>query len=441
MRMSKQSTVNSARIIFAAAMATYTLAFGYVVWRAMVLQPYADQFGWIARYFQAEADGNWTAYYAPYNFHRMFWTLGGLVLDIRLFGASGLFLILTAVLCLAATVLMISREAVAAAPQGMKLAAAGGAIILTLLASNALDVDQVINTTYVHALVFAVAAIVLATPGEPSAGLTRNRIAALACLAASGFGNAAGLAVWPVLVFSAYRTGADRAWRLTSAIGGGAIVGLYFLGQSPSDAVGPIHHFGSLAHAGLLALYYLGLPWTRAVPSIGWLIGLIVLLAGAVAVAAFGGSRSQRSDRVAVQFVLFTFGTAAMAALGRTGVQVPSATPLRYAVFLIPLHVGLLMLVLPRLARVNADHPKRTAWIAAGIAMIMLAHQAAAGLFVIKTGDIIRTTISQFHAGQRTPRMLEIISPDLAGAEALSLRLQKEGLYQHELVGVPGGER
>jgi len=51
----------------------------------------------------------------------------------------------------------------------------------------------------------------------------------------------------------------------------------------------------------------------------------------------------------------------------------------------------------------------------------------------IAASDIIRNAIVDFHAGLRTPLILTLVYPDPAYAEAISDRLGRDDLFQHEL--------
>ena len=59
--------------------------------------------------------------------------------------------------------------------------------------------------------------------------------------------------------------------------------------------------------------------------------------------------------------IAFSLATAVMAAVGRTGATAPDQVPMRYAVFLIPLHVGLWILVLPYIRRAMERRPRISA--------------------------------------------------------------------------------
>src|SRR6185312_8319487 len=155
-------------------------------------------------------DGDLGAYvWAPHNFHHLVWTFAVLALDITAFGASSYLFLAVGALCLAAV-----------AGRGLRLVGGGVAAALSLMGAHILDVSADINTTYVHALVFAVAAVLLAAREDQRPRL--RGAGALACAVAASLGSAAGLAVWPALVFGAWRSG-RRGW-LIAVLGVGAAV-------------------------------------------------------------------------------------------------------------------------------------------------------------------------------------------------------------------------
>jgi hypothetical protein len=418
------------RGVFAAALVIYLGVAAWLVWRTAILEPYSDMFDWLERYYRYAADGDLGRYlWAPHNFHHLVATFAVLALDIRAFGASGYLFLATGVGCWAATAAMMAALGGQAAGPGLRLIGAGGAAALALMGCDALDATADINTTYVYALVFAGGAIVVAE--RASAGLA-SRLAALALAAAAGFGSAAGLAVWPALLFSALRRGHWR-WTVAVAAGGVAAAGVYWLGETRLRL--PVTGAGG-ADAATVASFvanYLALPWARAMPAAAdWAASVLIAVATAAALVAAFRSPG-RLARVAGALIVFSFATAAMAALARSGVISPQMVPVRYAVFLIPLHVGLWLMALPHLRTLWLKRPKPMERVAIAMAGLMILHQAVMTIYAVRTADEIRAVIDAFHRGERTPAMLTTIYPDLDKAQALSARLRREGRYQREL--------
>jgi hypothetical protein len=433
---SRQQLSRSVRIALGVALAAYLGVAAWLVWRTSILEPYSDMFAWLARWRRLQADGDLGRYlWAPHNFHHLVWTFAVLDLDIRAFGGHGYLFLAVGALCLAATVAMLSIVAAAAAGRGLRLVGVGGAIALSAMGCHILDASAHINTTYVHALVFAVAAILLAEwpGGRPAV----RGLGAIACAVAAGLGSAAGLAVWPALAFGAWRAG-RRGWLLSVLATGASFSTLYLLGQSAPDAAYTSEHGVShAADSAMLFVNYLGLPWVRGVPVVGWLLGVAVLVAG-MAVAVFkGGAGKSWPERVAVQLAMFSLATAAMAGLARTGLIAPSLVPMRYAVFMIPLHVGVWILALPHVRRAWTKRPGPAEIAMVAGAALMLVHQTVMGVYAVGTGDSNLRLIADFRSGTRTPAMLVTIYTNLDAAKAISEGLRRDGLYQHELRAPP----
>lgn len=403
-----------ARPVLLAALAAYLALSAAIAWRSIVLAPYSDMLDWIARWEAVGAGGDLLAFlFAPHNFNRAAGTFATLALDIRSFGGQGLLFPVVGILFLGAAAAVLAREAWRAAPEGLGLGATVLAVMVTLMAGNLLDAAIHININYVQSLALAAGAIALA--GRPSPGA---KAGAIACAVLAPFGNAAGFAVWPALAVMAWKA---RAWRWLAVV---LVVGLglsaaYAAGQSPP---GPRGGFDPGAAASLV-LHYLGLPWTRAFAPAGAVLGTGFLIVGLAAVALRGRTEA---ERVAVGLITFSLATAALAALGRTGFDAPSNVPLRYAPFLTPMHVGLLILALPWVARL----PR---WTLPATAALILAQQAVMGLAAVRTTDVNRQLIADFRAGERRPDMVPTVSGDLSHAERIYGRLAAQGLYQREL--------
>ncbi|MBS0360439.1 MAG: hypothetical protein JSR98_03580, partial [Proteobacteria bacterium] len=151
-----------ARVVFGLALATYLAAEAWLLWRTSILEPFSDMFDWIARWKVLQADGNLGRYlWAPHNFHHLVWSFGVLDLDLKVFGGQSYLFLAVGVACLVVTAAMLARLGAQAAGPGLRLIGGGVALAIALMGCDVLDANVDINTTYVHALVFAVAAIVL----------------------------------------------------------------------------------------------------------------------------------------------------------------------------------------------------------------------------------------------------------------------------------------
>jgi len=419
-----------ARWAFGLALAIYVAVDGWLVWRTAILRPYSDMFDWLERYRRFLADGDLGRYlWAPHNFHHLVATFAVLALDIRVFGASGGLFLATGVACWAATAAMMATLGGQAAGPGLRLIGAGGAAALALMGCDVLDATADINTTYVYAMAFAAGAIVVAE--RDGAGWV-SRAVALALAAAAGFGSAAGLAVWPALLFTAWRQG---DWRWGGAVAAGAVTaaGVYWLGEEGVGPTGAAATAFDPAGVASFVVNYLGLPWARGLPETAdWAVGGALLAAGAAGVVAACRTRA-RIVRIAGGLIVFSLATAAMATVARSGVIAAQLVPVRYAVFTVPLHVGLWLLALPWLRRLWLARPAPMERVAIAAAGLMLVHQVVMVVYAVRTTDEIAAVLDAFHRGERTPDMLTTIYPDLGKARAISDWLRREGWYQREL--------
>jgi hypothetical protein len=416
------------RLAFCTALAAYLACAAWLVWRTSVLEPYSDMYDWMARWYRLQADGDVARYlWAPHNLHHLVWTFGVLDLDLRLFGARGYLFVAVGVACLATTAALMAWLAAHAAVDGGRLVGAGVAAALSLMGCHVLDVNAEIETTYVHALLFAAAAIVLAAAPGKRPGL--RWAAALGCAAAAGLGSGAGLAVWPALLLIAWRSG-WRGWTAIVLLAGVAYAAVYALGESPGSSG---LHRPDMATASALALNFLALPWVRAWPAIGEPLGLVVVAAALAALAFKGRRGAPWPERAAIGLIVFSLAAAAMTGLGRNGLIAPDMMPMRYAVFLIPLHVGLWVLALPYLRVAWMRWPRGVAAGVAAAAALMLVHQAVMAVFAIRTGDANLRVVADFRAGRETPVMTTAIYPDLATARTLAQAMRRDGYYQGEL--------
>ncbi|MFC3080257.1 hypothetical protein ACFODL_19320 [Phenylobacterium terrae] len=416
-------------------LAAYVGLTGYIAWRTTVLQPYSDMYDWVFRYLNYREGVPLDQYLLiPHNFHRLVTTFGLMDLDVRFFGASNLLIVAVTVLAIAGAAAVLGREAARAAPPPLGLAAGVLAAMFALLGAVIPDATIHINAQYVHTLFFVVVAIALAEPENVKAGLRPRHFAALLFAAAAPFGNGVGLAVWPVLIYGALRSGQDRRWLAILAAAAVVYIGLYVRGQSGTGAKSPLDwSFSDFVSAVQLALSFLGLPWTRVAPAYGWVLGLGVAAIGSAIVLLRGGPEASRGERLASRLVLYSLGAALMAALGRTGIDEPSNVSVRYQAQLVPLHAGFVIFASLYAARAWRARPQLVEVGVVAAAGLMLAQQAVMGASLIRISDAQRQTMADFKAGLESPEMLMRIHPDLAHARTMQARMDAAGLYQREL--------
>lgn len=414
----------AARAVQLAALAAFLAVTGWIFARTIVLAPYSDALDLLARYLDTrEHSGDLAAYlFNPHNFHRPAVLFGVLGLD-AMAHADGWILVAAGGLSLAGAAAILAWSASGAAP-GLRLEGAVLAAMLVLLPGNLLGAAIHLNTLYVHTLVFAVAALAAAEPDAGQPLSWRRRALTLAAAIVASFSSGVGLVLWPVLLLGALRRRESFVWLALLLAAAALVIGIYALGVGSGRGAGVSF---DLAGAVRYGLSILGLPWGRIAPSLSWLIGGIVLLAALAAVLLRGRRDAPRAERLAVAFILFSLGAAAMIALGRTDIADAADTPVRYATYLTPLHVGLLMIALPLVAGWPFARPAL-----ALAAVLLLAQQAVMGMAAVRTTDINRALIADFRAGLRTPAMVPTVHTDLQHAAAIYARLEAAGLYRRQ---------
>jgi hypothetical protein len=403
----------------------------YVLWRTAVLAPYSDEIDWIQRWRDLQAHGDWARYLlAPHNLHRQPWTYGLIAFDIQAFGGTNIPLILSGALAVGVMAWLLAREAAKAAPPALALAAATLAAMLALMPGNVLDAATPICVDYTHGAVFAVLALVLAEGAPP--GLSARRLAALLAAMAAGLGDAAALAVWPVLVLGALRR-REWAWLAAVLATGAVFVGLYLSGQGAAGGGDAQAAFTDPLRAAKLSLTYLALPWARLGLGFAWVGGLLLGALGLAAALLRGGREASRAERVAAGLILFSLGTAAMAGLGRSGAPDALNVPLRYGVLVTPLHVGLLILALPFAGELWRANRGAAEALVAAVLLLALAQNAVMAASVVRISDAYREAIADFRQGRRWPEAAVYVHPDLARAERAYAALARDGLFRREL--------
>jgi hypothetical protein len=403
----------------------------WLLWRTAVLTPYWDELDWIERWRALREHGDWGLYLlGPHNLHRQPWTFGLIALDIQLFGGTNLPLILSGALAVGLMAWLLAQAAADAAPNGLALPAGVLAAGLALMPGNVLDAATPICADYTHGAVLAVLALVLGEGAGP--GLGWRRLAALAAAVAAGLGDAVALAVWPALAIGAARR-RDWAW-LAAVLGvGAAFVGLYASGQGAAAHSDSRVALQAPLRAVRLALTYLALPWARLNIGMAWIGGAAIGAAGLLAAAFRGGREATPAERIASGFILFSLTTAAMAGLGRAGAPDALNVPLRYAVLLAPLQVGLVMLALPLAGDLRRANRGLADGLAGALLSLVLVQNAVMAASAVRVSDEVRAAVTDFAAGRRTPRSAVFVHPDLAYAQRAYADIRKDGLFRREL--------
>jgi hypothetical protein len=420
--------------ILATGLVLNLVILAYVNAVAFVKQPYSDMFDFLQDLFSGS--GRIAAYlWNPHNGQHLVWLRLLTLLDVRLFGGSAIIFAAAALLSLTLAAALSAYILWRALPAPAVAIGAGLLIaMLALSATNATDTTQPINAGYAISFGLAVLAIVLfESPGWPRLKLAPALALPLAVGAMVGSG--AGLAIWPVLAFSALRR-RRFGMLLIVVVLGAALFGLFWRDSQLITASHP-NTPGDSMHVAKMVEYFLlysGMPWSLA--SAPWLARLVIGAAAALAgtiLALRGASldgQAGRVRRIGLDLMLFALVTAAMAAAGRVDENAAVVVPARYAVFMTAFDIGLLMVICAHLAQ---DWPgaRRSAGIAASLlALLLVGGQVLAGRGVIHSSQRVREKVAAFDAGRRAPDMTEVIHPDLAFAARVTEECRQRGLYQ-----------
>jgi hypothetical protein len=135
--------------------------------------------------------------------------------------------------------------------------------------------------------------------------------------------------------------------------------------------------------------------------------------------------------RLGVALILFSFLIAGAAALARVDVAVDRDMPIRYGMFVVLAHLGLLLWSLDFLEQLwHGAYRRAFQWALLVICLTWLGQQLVAGRFAIAEADRYNDAWSRFVAGDWTPDMLHYIYPDRERAQAGLAYLRATGLLK-----------
>jgi hypothetical protein len=387
MRIRQRQITAAAILVIATA---HFILLGYFLVRTVITSPISDMFTYPADYLRFRAGQIGVADYlwAPHGEHRLLWIRLLTWVDVELFHTRGIAFIAAATASICLTAILLWHALHHSEPR-LKTALTLLAPMLVLTSANVVDASVPINTTYPITIFFAVSAIImLAGVGGGGRNANLQYAGALLSAIAAGLATAAGVLVWPILVWTAWRNRIPR--RFLAILTAVALVFcLLYCYRLPAYGLVPAlamdaASFASPAHIFKLADYFiafLGLPLTRApaLATAGRVVGVAFLLTGisAVGIATFSSRLRAPLDRAAVGLIMLALGSAALAALGRS--DLVSEVPVRYTIFVTALHVGLLYLLLPRAVRIFATPSARALVDAAALAFACAADPAGAG--------------------------------------------------------------
>ncbi|MEQ1758132.1 MAG: hypothetical protein ABL986_07415 [Vicinamibacterales bacterium] len=422
--------------------AVYVALFAWYIRATFIGQPYWDMLSIITRYLQYQRDGNvWSYLWEPHVQHRHVWMRLLTAFDAQVFSGVALPFVLTATLCQAAAALVLWRAVRRAEPGDTGMWTACLALMLTLTAVAAVDCALPMNGIYPQTVMFSVLAITLFDSGDRAtdAGLTRRRVLALLAAMAAAFGNAAALCLWPILLGLAWKTRAGRTW-VVAIVVTAAVFGSAYLYRLPGVALGSGQASGAVSADQLLRIAdyfftYLGLPWTRsgALAGVGTAVGVVCCVAGIGALLrALLRPIPSRLDRLAVSLIAFTLATAVLAAVGRSGVDADLRVPVRYSVFVALMHVGFVLLALPRVVArwSSVDQRRRVYQVVVAVAVLLTVQQYVSGEAARATTTSMRAVLARFAAGEETEDMRTVVYVDLTQARRDLNAIHAAGLYR-----------
>jgi len=424
-----QSLIQLMDRLFVAAGVIYLALFAYFAVRASILSPFTDMIDLVNDYFRALDQGQFIEHlFPPRNYHRIVWFRGLVALDVSLFRGTGLPLVITAAMCQAGIALVLAYE-VRRVARGLVVPLAILAAMLVYLTANAGDVSQAVNTAYIRTTFFAVLALAIASSAAQRRADWRRWAAAIAAAAAASFCLAVSLALWPIFALMAWRGKASQLTTILVTAVGVVFCTAYMSGQPVGAALQHGLDSRGLRNAAAYFLAYLGLPWTRGALLPGQLLGAGLLAASLFALARYGRRQSTRTQRLALGMILFSLGSAVLAAAGRSYMSAEINVPVRYAILMTPLHAAFLLLIAPAILQAWERCPCYVAYgLIAALALLMV-QQALVGPVVVRAAERVRETIVLFHEGGRTPEMLRSVHPDLGIAEAGYAEMRRRGVY------------
>ena len=432
--------------VLAVGLAVYLTLFLDTVVRGFIRAPYGDGFDILAIEFQAQDQHDPGGYlWAPHNGHHIVWLRLLTSLDVRVFhGQSTIFSIAALLAVLAAAVLAARHIWRGVEDKALACVLAAVAPLALWTSLNAFDVSVSINTPYVFAATFAVAAFLLA---ESQANGVGAALGLLALAAGAAMGNSVGLATVPVLMIAVLRR-PDRGRLPLLWVAGPILVAIFVFTAGQMAVQTQVTPETPVEHGVRMLRYFLtfcGLPWSAssermsmpagvqpvvhfAGPSIGLL--LVVLGLYLAARPARGAAARDRLDRFCCSLILFSLAAAAMAVVGRLNASAGMQVPIRYSVLLAPLHIGIVVLLAIRSRAVGRLNPRNMSVALFVVLAVGVGHQVAGRYVILRYCGHIRQVLAAYDAGRRTPEMARYVYPDLRRADQMTAEMRRRGVYQ-----------
>jgi len=416
--------------------AANSILFVYLVEKASIRVPVYDLLDWLQFYAERSKDGDWLGYlWTPHNEHRMVFSRILLALDVKWFGdqgetfaASGFVLLLG----MAASICWkILKSDLSISP---KLTAIPIAVLLLTPANTVITVGMQTMGGFLQTSSLGLFSLVLLDGAADRDPYSRYRRAgAIACACLAGFGDSGGLLIWPALMWSAWKGGLRWCWIVGIACVGTLFIAVY-LWNLPSPPVSRFMDFDHLIRSFDYVIRFLGLPWSH-MHELVWparLIGLSIFILGSLAFVCVSLRVCVSIlQRLGVALILFSFLIASAAALARVDVAVDREMPIRYGIFVVLAHLGLLLWSLDFLERLwHGAHRRSFQWLILAICLTWVGQQIVIGQFAVEEAKRYKDAWSRFVAGDWTPDMLRYVYPDRERAQAGLTYLRTIGLLK-----------
>ena len=420
----------------------YAVLYCVFIYTTLVRVPVWDLLDWVVFYLQTGRTGDWWSYlWQPHNEHRILVTRLLLAVDIDIFRGSGIpFLIFGALSQLAIIGILIREIRLSSQPTELRLVAIAAVIFAFAASHLAILVSMAAFSGLLQTTLFVILAVTFLDGENENSHSILRRSLAIVCAVLAPFGLSAGLLVWPVMFWAAWRGNLGPKWIALIALVGIAEWIIYLTGIS----AGP-HKLTSAAEIVKMLDYsirLLGLPWSHA-PSLVWFgrfAGLMWFTIGGwiLVTLSLQTPTPERLQRIGAALILFMFLIAAAAGIARLDVAPDRETPIRYSIFVAAGQIGILFAAsgyLISFYRHFAGPVVRSFIILA--AAILVAQQVVSGFAATAVAQKYVSLWELFRSGRWTPEMEAYVYPSQARAEFALQLFRKENLYSTRTLELP----
>lgn len=420
----------------------YAILYCVFIYTTLVRVPVWDLLDWVVFYLETGRTGDWWSYlWQPHNEHRIPISRLLLATDIEIFRGSGIpFVIFGALSELAIVGFLVREIRLTSLTIELRLVAIAMVIFAFAASHLAILVSMAVLGVFLQTTLFIILAIVFLDGENESRHPALRRSLAIVCAALAPFGVSAGLLVWPVMLWAAWRGNLGLKWIILIALVGIAEWVVYLPGVSV------ILHKPISASEIVIMLDYavrlLGLPWSHS-PSLVWfgrLAGLTWFAVGSWLLVTLSSYRATpgRLQRIGAALILFMFSVAVAAGIARLGVAPDREMPIRYSIFVAAGQIGMVFAVsgyLNSLCRNFAGQAVKSLVILS--AVILVAQQVASGFAATAVAQKYVSLWELFRSGRWTPEMESYVYPSQARAEVALQLMRKENLYSARTLEMP----